>query len=164
MMRLALAILSIAALDAFAAQPVAPKYTPTIRGQLTNGGQPLATNVCLRQSGSEIRSCGYTDFEGRFQIPGSGPLRTAPQTVEANGDHDYPIYWLEVGRVEEARKIAPIDLVDATGGTVDLACDLGRSADNERGFCRPAAAEPIAKIDSTPHRRHPHDGPGGGSK
>ena len=44
---------------------------------LTSGKQPVASNVCLRQSGSEIRSCGYADASGRFLIPSSGPLHSA---------------------------------------------------------------------------------------
>ena len=40
-------------------------YTPEIHGQLTSGKQPVTSNVCLRQSDSEIRSCGYADCAGR---------------------------------------------------------------------------------------------------
>ena len=65
---LALAGTAIAAAEDAAAN--APKkYTPEIRGQLLDGSKPVTSNVCLRQSGSEIRMCGYTDASGNFYIP-----------------------------------------------------------------------------------------------
>ena len=59
------------------------RYTPEIHGMLTSGKQPVASNVCLRQSDSEIRSCGYADASGRFLI-GSGPVRRSPLTADTD--------------------------------------------------------------------------------
>jgi hypothetical protein len=78
-------LLLLASAGASGAQPNTAKYTPEIRGQLMNGKQPATLNVCLRQSGSEIRMCGYPDFAGRFLIPSSGPMHSVPAKEGADG-------------------------------------------------------------------------------
>jgi hypothetical protein len=119
-------ILSIAlagaAVDADARAPEAPKqYTPEIRGKLLDGTRPVASNVCLRQSGSEIRMCGYPDFSGNFYIPPHS-VRPAP------GEAGAPTFWLEIGRVTEAKKIAPIDASQDAHASIVLECNIARSS------------------------------------
>jgi len=136
---LALAGTAIAAAEDAAAN--APKkYTPEIRGQLLDGSKPVTSNVCLRQSGSEIRMCGYTDASGNFYIPAHS-ARPTP------GDTDTPTWWLEIGRVTEARRIAPIDASEDRRAAIVLECNLARQADmaNAIGICqRKSAANSVA--------------------
>ena len=83
--RISLVLLAFAGVAASASEPQAKKYTPEIHGMLTDGKQPIASNVCLRQSGSEIRNCGYAGRDGRFFIPSSGPLHSA-QAKDQRGE------------------------------------------------------------------------------
>jgi hypothetical protein len=146
--RVVLSILMLASTGAFGAQPDAPKYTPEIRGQLMNGKQPATLNVCLRQSGSEIRMCGYPDFTGRFLIPSSGPLHSVPAKEGEDGRLESPTYWLEIGRVGAAQKLWPIDPVSDKAATIEIDCDIARSAgttNGKSGSCQLKTATPIAK-------------------
>jgi len=143
-----LSILMLASTGAFGAQPDAPKYTPEIRGQLMNGKQPATLNVCLRQSGSEIRMCGYPDFTGRFLIPSSGPLHSVPATEGDDGRIESPTYWLEIGRVGAAQKLWPIDPVSDKAAAIEIDCDIARvaaSKHGEAGSCQLRTATPVAK-------------------
>ena len=145
--RVVLSILMLASTGAFGAQADAPKYTPEIRGQLMNGKQPATLNVCLRQSGSEIRMCGYPDFAGRFLIPASGPLHSVPAREGEDGRLESPTYWLEIGRVGKAQKLWPIDPVSDKSAAIEIDCDIARSAGTtgKSASCQLKTATPIAK-------------------
>ena len=93
---------------ALAAGSAPRKYTPEIHGQLRNFGKDPVTNVCLRQSGSEIRNCGYAGRDGRFFIPASGPLHSVQAKSDGDADGDLPTYWLETGNVLKPQKLWPI--------------------------------------------------------
>jgi hypothetical protein len=146
--RVVLSILMLVSTGAFGAQPDAPKYTPQIRGQLMNGKQPATLNVCLRQSGSEIRMCGYPDFAGQFLIPSSGPLHSVPAKEGEDGRLVSPTYWLEIGRVGQAQKLWPIDPVSDKSAAIEIDCDIARgtgTANGKSGSCQLKTATPIAK-------------------
>jgi hypothetical protein len=142
----ALSILFVGA-GAFGAEPNAPKYTPEIRGQLMNGKQPATLNVCLRQSGSEIRMCGYPDFAGRFLIPSSGPMHSVPSKEGEDGRLASPTYWLEIGRVGAAQRLWPIEPVSDKFAAIQIDCDIARiaSSTERSGSCQVKPATPIAK-------------------
>ena len=155
------AVLILAAPCAFAAPPESGKYTPAIRGVLHDGGKAVMSNVCLRQSGSEIRACGYADFDGRFYSPATRARRPAGASDESP---DYSTYWLEAGRVDAPRKVGTVDLVDARTGAIELDCDLARADD--QGVCRPKAARSLADHPRTtrPQARSSGDGAGPAAK
>jgi hypothetical protein len=129
------------------------KYTPAIRGQLLNGSTPLATaNVCVREDKTEIRSCGYTDLAGRFYISASGRLHPARGKSENGGATVFPTFWLETGRVNAARRLGTIALVDDKQSTVDIECDVSRSAaltSTDAHACRPMSSAPKAAAADT---------------
>jgi hypothetical protein len=135
-------LLTCASASGIASDP--PKYTPAIHGRLLSGGRPVTSNVCLRRSDSEVRACGYTDFDGRFYIPYSGPL--VPDTSEERKEPAprFPAYWLEYGRIGAAKRLAPVDLVDDRHSTITLDCDLGHAArsGDDPGLCRTDAGVP----------------------
>jgi hypothetical protein len=145
---LAVAMLAAAPADdaGGAANDAPKKYTPEIRGQLLDGTRPVASNVCLRQSGSEIRTCGYTDFSGHFYIPSSGPLRSVRPSTDDNGVSTFPTYWLEIGRVTEARKIAPVETSADKRAALVLECNLARGsgAADAADFCRRSSGDAAA--------------------
>jgi hypothetical protein len=146
--RFLLSMLSLACAGAIAAEAAPPpKFTPEIQGQLSDGKRPVpSTNVCLRQGGSEIRACGYTDFDGRFLIPSSGPMHSAPLKVGADGASAYPTYWLEMGRVTSARKLAQVDLVGDKVAAIAVDCDVSRVAagnDTPSGVCTAKPARSV---------------------
>jgi hypothetical protein len=134
---------------------VPKKYTPAIRGLLVNGSTPLATaNVCVREDNSEIRSCGYTDFSGRFYIAASGRLHPARGKVEKDGTAAFPKFWIETGRVNAARRLGTVALVDDKQSTIDLECDVSRSAaltSVDANACRPMSSAPKAPSESARH-------------
>jgi hypothetical protein len=153
--RVVLSILMLASTGALGAQPNAAKYTPEIRGQLMNGKQPATLNVCLRQSGSEIRMCGYPDFAGRFLIPSSGPLHSVPAKAGEDGRLESPTYWLEIGRVGKAQKLWPIDPVSDKSAAIEIDCDIAQGAENANGksaSCQLKNATPLAKNSGTRDR------------
>jgi hypothetical protein len=131
---------------------VPKKYTPAIRGLLMKGAEPLATaNVCVREDKSEIRSCGYTDASGRFYIAASGRLHPARGKVGENGAAAFPTFWIETGRVNAARRLGTIALVDDKQSTIDLECDVARSAaltSTDANACRPMSAASKAPPDN----------------
>jgi hypothetical protein len=130
-------------------------YTPEIHGQLTSGKQPVASNVCLRQSDSEIRSCGYADASGRFLI-GSGPVRRSPLT--ADRDADKPLhFWLETGNVLAPQKLWPIDVGTDRNTAIALDCDIAQPGRNDPTFrsCNARPTQPLVvrvQRDDTPYR------------
>lgn len=137
-----------ATVDAGNKVPDAPKqFTPEIRGQLLDGARPVSSNVCLRQSGSEIRMCGYTDNAGNFYIP---PHSSRPVL----GTTEPPTYWLEIGRVTEAKKIAPIEASPDTHASLALECNLSRSVVCDRTSARSVASR-VSKGERAPHSTHP---------
>lgn len=128
------------------------RYTPEIRGQLLDGTKPVTSNVCLRQSESEIRMCGYTDNAGNFYIP-SHSTRPVPGSTSTTP----PTFWLEIGRVTEARKIAPIEASEQKGAVVALDCNLSRSpgASEARALCERRAAGAQSRVSQAePAHRH----------
>ena len=140
-----LCFVSAGAIAAEAAPP--PKYTPEIQGRLSNGTQPVtSTNVCLRQGGSEIRSCGYTDFDGRFLIPSSGPMHSAPLKTRKDGTSGYPTYWLEMGRVTSARKLASVDLTGEKFAAIAVECDITRVKAGDEAPTGVCASKPANSI------------------
>jgi hypothetical protein len=146
--RIVLSILMFACVGALGAQPDTPKYTPEIQGQLMNGKQPASLNVCLRQSGSEIRMCGYPDFAGRFLIPSWGPLHPARAQEGSDGHLESPTYWLEIGRVGAAKKLWPIDPVTDKFAAIEIDCDIAHftvSSKEGSGSCQLKPAIPITK-------------------
>ena len=125
---IALALLLVIGVDAFAADADAPKYAPGIIGHLARGGQPMAlANVCLRSAGTEIRQCAYADFDGRFYLPTLGAVQ--PLRAE-DGDKSvvsYPAQWLELGtRGDGVTKLSAVELVDGRKSLLRLDCDLAR--------------------------------------
>ena len=156
-LRISLLFLALACLGASAAEPPARKYTPEIHGQLTNGNLPSGSNVCLRQSGSEIRACGYTDSAGQFFIPSSGPLHSAQAKSDGSDADVIPSYWLETGRVDAAKKLWPIDPVADRYTAIDLDCDLSRGgADNAFRSCDMKVSKALFATvprDDSPYRR-----------
>jgi hypothetical protein len=154
-MRVSLSLLALACVAASASEPVAKKYTPEIHGVLTK--VPAGSNVCLRQGGSEIRSCGYTDSEGHYFIPSSGPLHSAQRKSDGSVADVIPTFWLETGRVDAAQKLWPIDPVSDRFAAIELDCDLsraGRPGDVYRP-CDMKATKPLVMNvprDDTPYR------------
>jgi hypothetical protein len=156
-MRVSLWLLALAYLAAAASEPVAKKYTPEIHGVLTNGKVPAGSNVCLRQGGTEIRSCGYTDSAGYFFIPSSGPLHSAQTKSDGSFADVIPPFWLETGHVQAPQKLWPIDPVSDRFAAIELDCDLsraGRPGDAYRS-CEMKATKPLVMSvprDDTPYR------------
>ena len=134
---------------------VPKKYTPAIRGLLLRNGQPAATeNVCVREDNTEIRSCGWSDFSGRFLIAASGRLHPARGKVGADGAAAFPKFWLETGRVNAARRLGTIALVDDRQSTIDLECDVSRSVAltaTDANACRPMSSAPKPPVAETHH-------------
>ena len=130
---LALLAFPAAAADS-AATPKAKTYTPEIHGLLTSGKQPIASNVCLRQSGSEIRNCGYADASGRFFIPSSGPLHSAGALSDGRTDGPPQTYWLETGNVLAPQKLWVVDPTADRYAAIDLDCDLSRPGRTDPTF------------------------------
>ena len=160
-MRTMLALLAFCTLPAAAADsPSKPKtktYTPEIHGVLTSGKQPIAANVCMRQSGSEIRRCGYADASGRFFIPSSGPLHSAGASSDGRTEGDTPTYWLETGNVLSPQKLWTVDATPDRYAAIELDCDLARSGrgDPTARACEARATRPSvvgASRDDTPYR------------
>ena len=138
------------------AQP-APKYTPEIRGRLMRGTQPVTpSNVCLHRSETEVRQCGYVDYDGWFRIPSSGPMLPAEKAAGDQPAGAYPIVWLEIGTGLDATKytkrLAPVRLVDDKTAVLRVDCDISRDevgASNEPAYCSsPHAAAPGANAQS----------------
>jgi hypothetical protein len=157
-MRASLALLALAAASASGADSAAKKYTPEIHGQLTSG-RGVAPNVCLRQSDSEIRNCGYPDASGRFLIP-SAPVRRVIETPD--GATAKPLtFWLETGNVQKPEKLWPIDAVADRNAAIDIQCDLSRADRTGSTYraCETKAAKPLVvrvERDDTPYRMvHP---------
>ena len=157
-----LCLVSSGAIAADAAAPP-PKFTPEIQGRLSNGKAPVAsTNVCLRQGGSEIRACGYTDFDGRFLIPSSGPMHSAPLKTGKDGVSAYPTYWLEMGRVTSARKLAAVELTGEKVAAIAVDCDVTRLKAGDETPSGVCASKPATSIlarrrtadDTTQHPTH----------
>ncbi|HEY6985904.1 MAG TPA: hypothetical protein VH375_07465 [Rhodanobacteraceae bacterium] len=144
------------ALACIAASAGEPKtYTPEIHGMLTSGRQPVASNVCLRQSDSEIRSCGYADASGHFLI-GSGPVRRAPLLDEKNANQPLH-FWLETGNVLSPQKLWPIEASPDRNAAIDLACDMAQPGRHDPTFrsCDAKAGKPLVvrvQRDDTPYR------------
>lgn len=157
MMRVSLALLAFACLAASAAEPAAKKYTPEIHGMLTNCQLPAGSNVCLRQGGSEIRACGYTDGDGHFFIPSSGPLHSAQRKSDGSPADVIPPFWLETGHVDAAQKLWPIDPVSDRFAAIELDCDLSRAARAGDAYrsCQMKPTKPLVMNvprDDTPYR------------
>ena len=129
-------------------------YTPEIHGMLTSGKQPVASNVCLRQSDSEIRSCGYVDSSGHFLI-GSGPVRRSPLTADT--DKTPLRFWLETGNVLSPQKLAPVEASVDRNVAIELNCDMAHPGRNDPTF-RSCDAKPtrpfVTRVvrDDTPYR------------
>ena len=143
------------ALVCAAASAGEPKtYTPEIHGMLTSGKQPVAANVCLRQSDSEIRNCGYADASGRFLI-GSGPVRRSPLTADT--DKTPLKFWLETGNVLSAQKLAPIEASVDRNAAIELNCNMAQAGRSDATF-RSCDAKPTRPLvtrverDDTPYR------------
>ena len=164
MLALALALASSAASAATTddgdtkVDEAAKRYTPEIRGQLVDGAKVVSSNVCLRPDDSQIRMCGYTDLSGHFYIPPSGPMHSVLPKADDGGVEDYPKYWLEIGRVTEARKIATIELTNDKRASIVLECNLARSAGTAgASICDRKSAEsatPGRVTQAEPSRRH----------
>ncbi|HVT33795.1 MAG TPA: hypothetical protein VHE32_14185 [Rhodanobacteraceae bacterium] len=163
--RVLLSLLASTWLATAVADPAPKKYTPEIHGQLRNGGASAPANVCLRQSGSEIRSCGYTGSDGRFFIPSSGPMHSARAKSDGETDGAQPMYWLETGNVLKPQKLWPIEPADRYAA-IDLDCDLAR-ADSaaERSDYRACQSKPSKPLvmniprDPTPYMMPRHEAP-----
>jgi hypothetical protein len=153
-MILSVALAGTAVADGEKAAPEPPKkYTPEIRGQLLDGTKAVSSNVCLRQSGSEIRMCGYTDYSGNFYIP-------AHSARPVIGDTSTPTFWLEIGRVTEAKKIGAVEASEDKRASIALECNLARSggkADATSICDHKAAADSVASRGSKGEsaRTHP---------
>ena len=120
------------ALACAAASAGEPKtYTPEIHGMLRSGKQPVASNVCLRQSDSEIRSCGYVDVSGRFLI-GSGPVRRSPLTADT--DKTPLRFWLETGNVLSPQKLALVEASVDRNAAIELTCDMAQPGRSDPTF------------------------------
>ena len=132
----AFALLALAGfvVTATAGEPDAKKYTPEIRGRLINPDPSVPLNVCLRQSDSEIRACGYADSSGHFVIPSSGPLHSAQAKSSGIAADAFPSYWLETGRVGATRKLWPVDPVADRFAAIELDCDLARASRDNDAF------------------------------
>jgi len=143
------------ALACVAASAGEPKtYTPEIHGMLTSGKQPVASNVCLRQSDSEIRSCGYADASGRFLI-GSGPVRRSP--LRADTDKKPLTFWLETGNVLSPQKLAPVEASVDRNAAIELDCDMAQPGRSDPTFrsCNSKPTQPLVTRvvrDDTPYR------------
>ena len=158
-LRLMLALCAFTATAASAAEPAkAPRqYTPEVHGILTSGRQPVSTNVCLRQSGTEIRTCGYADAGGRFFIPSSGPMHSANMKSDGRPEEKPQKYWLETGNVLSPQKLWPLEIVADRNAAIDLACDMAQSGRADPTFraceARPSKALVIDNPrDDTPFR------------
>jgi len=149
-------LLAPLAFACFAVSAGEPKtYTPEIHGMLTSGRRPVASNVCLRQSDSEIRSCGYADASGRFLI-GSGPVRRAPLVDEK--DAKKPLrFWLETGNVLSPQKLWPIEISTDRNAAIELDCNMAQPDRSDPTF-RACDAKPTRPLvvreqrDDTPYR------------
>jgi hypothetical protein len=154
MKRMLIAPLALACVAVSAGEP--KTYTPEIHGLLTSGKQPIASNVCLRQSDSEIRSCGYADSSGRFFI-GSGPVRRSPLADEGKATKEPLRFWLETGNVLSPQKLWPIEASADRNAAIDLACDLTQPGRSDPTF-RSCDAKPTRPLvvrehrDDTPYR------------
>jgi hypothetical protein len=151
---------------AVAAESTPKTYTPEIHGQLRNFGKDPVTNVCLRQSGSEIRNCGYAGRDGRFFIPSSGPLRSAQAKSDGDTDGKLPTYWLETGNVLKPQKLWPIEPAADRYAAIDLDCDLARAdeAGDRSGYraCDSRPSKPLVMNiprDPTPYMMPRHEAP-----
>jgi len=151
-LRIFVVIALVASFAAAAAESDAPKYTPEIRGRLTHGGQVLPSNVCLRRSGTEIRQCGYTDFDGYFRIPSMGPTRPESAKVGDTRVRAYPTFWLELGTGynDVAVRLSSVEMVDDKKAIVELDCDVARDASKHdaNDYCRSKRALPNATAQS----------------
>ena len=139
--RALLVLLAFAGTAVSAAETDTHKYLPEIHGMLTSGKQPVASNVCLRESDSEIRTCGYADASGHFFIPASGPLHPARSKSDDRhpGDDHHAgaalrTYWLETGNVLAAQKLWLIDPVTDQFSAIELDCDMARAARADPAF------------------------------
>jgi hypothetical protein len=144
--------LAFACAAALAGEP--KTYTPEIHGMLMSGKQPVASNVCLRQSDSDIRNCGYADVTGRFLI-GSGPVRRSPLTAET--DRKPLTFWLETGNVQSPQKLAPLEASTDRNAAIELTCDMAQPGRSDPTF-RACAAKPTRPLvmrvqrDDAPYR------------
>ncbi|HET7924911.1 MAG TPA: hypothetical protein VFL30_08430 [Rhodanobacteraceae bacterium] len=144
------------ALACIAASAGEPKtYTPEIHGLLTSGKQPVASNVCLRQSDSEIRNCGYADASGRFLI-GSGPVRRSPLIDEKEAKKPLH-FWLETGNVLSPQKLWPIEVSADRNAAIELDCDMAQPGRGDPTFrsCVVRPTKPLVvreQRDDTPYR------------
>jgi hypothetical protein len=158
MMTLLLAPFAFACVVASAAEP-AQQYTPEIHGMLTSGRQPIASNVCLRQSDSQIRNCGYADASGRFLIQ-SAPVRRSPLLDDAAAAQPLT-FWLETGNVLTPQKLSPIAAAADRNSAIELTCDMAQAGRGEPTFrsCETKVAKPLVMYvprDDTPYRMaHP---------
>jgi hypothetical protein len=155
--RISITLLVFACAAASAVQPIVKRYTPEIHGMLTSGGQPVSANVCLRQSGSEIRRCGYANATGHFFVPSSGPLHTAQTLSDGREADNLPTFWLETGNVQSPQKLVPVDAVTDRHAAIDLACDMSQAARSDPTFraCEAKAARPLVMDvhrDDAPYR------------
>jgi hypothetical protein len=164
--RFCLLLLASISFAAAAAESAPKKYTPEIHGQLRNFGTDPVTNVCLRQSGSEIRNCGYAGRDGRFFIPSSGPLHSAQAKSDGDTNGELPTYWLETGNVLNARKLWPIEPNADRYAAIDLDCDLARadSAEDRPDYraCDSRPSKPLVMNiprDPTPYMMPRHEAP-----
>ena len=148
-------LLPIAFACAAASAGEAKTYTPEIHGMLTSGRQPVASNVCLRQSDSEIRNCGYADTSGRFFI-GSAPVRRSPVLDEKAAKAPLR-FWLETGNVQTPQKLWPIEPSFDRNAAIDLACDMAQPGRSDPTFrtCDTKPSRPLVvreTRDDTPYR------------
>ena len=150
-------VLAALAWASFAASAgeTAKTFTPEIHGALTSGRQPVATNVCLRQSDSEIRNCGYADASGHFLIA-SMPVRRSPLDDEKTLQKPLT-FWLETGNVLSPQKLWPIESSPDRNAAVDLACDMAQPGRNDPTFrsCDAKPSKPLVvrvERDDTPYR------------
>jgi hypothetical protein len=164
--RILFALLMLVPLATAVAAEPPKKYTPEIHGQLRNFGTDPVTNVCLRQSGSEIRNCGYAGRDGRFFIPSSGPLHSAQAKSDGDADGKLPTYWLETGNVLRPQKLWPIEPAADRYAAIDLECDLARAdpAGDASGYraCDSRPSKPLVMNvprDPTPYMLPRHEAP-----
>ena len=156
-----LALFAFAAVAASAAEQPAKhaerKYTPEVHGILTSGRQPVSTNVCLRQSGTEIRTCGYADASGHFFIPSSGPMHSANMKSDGRPEEKPQTYWLETGNVLSPQKLWPLEIVADRNAAIDISCDMAQPGRSDPTF-RACEAKPSRALvidnprDDTPFR------------
>jgi len=150
--RVSLLAFAVACAAASAGEP--KTYTPEIHGMLTSGKQPVASNVCLRQSDSEIRNCGYADASGHFLI-GSGPVRRSPLTADT--DKTPLKFWLETGNVQSAQKLAPVEASVDRNAAIELNCNMAQPGRGDPTFraCEAKPTRPLVtrvERDDTPYR------------